>query len=191
MFHKFNESKRIFNRRINASFQFNVRNLDKKRNFVKIFQKGRKKMFQLLFILILNVAGFSKSEYFKVIAGSDVNGMTKMMDKLEKATENTDQMAYLGALKMKKAEHLKTPKDKLELFKAGKELLEKAISKNGSNAEYRFLRLMIQENAPKVLKYNTKVQEDAKFISSNYLSLSSDVKSAVLNYSKTSASLKI
>lgn len=148
-------------------------------------------MIQLLFILILNVAGFSKAEYFKVIAGSDVNSMTKMVEKLEKATENTDQMAYLGALKMKKAEHLKTPKDKLELFKVGKDLLEKAILKNGSNAEYRFLRLMIQENAPKVLKYNTKVQEDAKFISSNYLSLSSDVKSAVLNYSKTSASLKI
>lgn len=148
-------------------------------------------MVQFLFILILNISAFSKAEYFKVIAGSDVSTMTKMMDKIEKASESSDQMAYLGALKMKKAEYLKTPKDKLALFKEGRDLLEKAILKNGKNAEYRFLRLMIQENAPKVLKYNTKVEEDAKFISSNYVSLSSDVKSAVLNYSKTSASLKI
>jgi hypothetical protein len=148
-------------------------------------------MIQFLFILILNISPFSKAEYFKVIAGSDVNTMTKMMEKIEKVNESADQMAYLGALKMKKAEHLKTPKDKLALFKEGRDLLEKAILKNGKNAEYRFLRLMIQENAPKVLKYNTKVEEDAKFISSNYSSLSSDVKSAVLNYAKTSASLKI
>jgi hypothetical protein len=148
-------------------------------------------MIQFLFILILGASTFSKAEYFTVISGSDVNVMTNMMDKIEKVNESTDKSAYLGALKMKKAQYLKTPKDKLDLFKEGKDLLEKTILKNGKNAEYRFLRLMIQENAPKMLKYNTKVEEDAKFISSNYASLSADVKSAVLKYSKTSTHLKI
>ncbi len=148
-------------------------------------------MIQLLFILVLHTSGFSKTEYFKVFAGNDETGISKMVQKLEKLSENSDQTAYLGAIKMKKAEYLKTPKEKLELFKAGKELLEKSISKNNSNAEYRFLRLLIQENAPKVLKYNDKIQEDAKFISSNFANLNADVKTAVLNYSKTSPNLKI
>jgi hypothetical protein len=69
--------------------------------------------------------------------------------------------------------------------------LEKAILKNNKNAEYRFLRLIIQENAPKVLKYNANIKEDVKVVSSEYLSFASEVKSAVVNYSKTSASLKI
>ena len=148
-------------------------------------------MIQLLFIAIISVVGFSKTEFFKVISSNDAAGVTKMIDKIQKANESTDQMAYLGTLKMKKAEYLKTPKDKLAVFKEGKGLLEMAITKNNKNAEYRFLRLIIQENAPKVLKYNTNIKEDAKFISSGYLSFSTEVKTAVLNYSKTSASLKL
>jgi hypothetical protein len=148
-------------------------------------------MIHLLFFIVLNATGFSKTEYFKVFSGNDETGVTKMVEKLKKTNESSDQTAYLGALKMKQAEFLKTPKEKLELFKEGKGLLEKMISKNSSNAEYRFLRLLIQENAPKVLKYNDKVQEDAKFITSQYAYLNPDVKTAVLNYSKKSSSLKI
>jgi hypothetical protein len=148
-------------------------------------------MIQLLFSAIISVASFSKSEFFKVISSNDAAGLTKMIDKIQKINQSSDQMAYLGTLKMKKAEYLKTPKDKLAVFKEGKELLEKAILKNNKNAEYRFLRLIIQENAPKVLKYNANIKEDVKVVSSEYLSFTSEVKSAVVNYSKTSASLKI
>ena len=148
-------------------------------------------MIQLLFIAIISVASFSKSEFFKVISSNDAAGLTKMIDKIQKLSQSSDQMAYLGTLKMKKAEYLKTPKDKLAVFKEGKELLEKAILKNNKNAEYRFLRLIIQENAPKVLKYNANIKEDVKVVASEYLSFASEVKSAVVNYSKTSASLKI
>ena len=148
-------------------------------------------MIQLLFIAIISVASFSKSEFFKVISSNDAAGLTKLIDKIQKVNESSDKMAYLGTMKMKKAEYLKTPKDKLAVFKEGKWLLENAIVKNNKNAEYRFLRLIIQENAPKVLKYNANIKEDVKVISSEYSSLTSEVKSAVLNYSKTSASLKI
>lgn len=153
--------------------------------------KSEISMIQLLFSAIISVASFSKSEFFKVISSNDAAGLTKMIDKIQKLNQSSDQMAYLGTLKMKKAEYLKTPKDKLAVFKEGKELLEKAILKNNKNAEYRFLRLIIQENAPKVLKYNANIKEDVKVVASEYLSFASEVKSAVVNYSKTSASLKI
>jgi hypothetical protein len=148
-------------------------------------------MIQLLFVFIVTVSSFSKADFFKAISGSDVATISKMIETIQKSTDGNDKNAYLGAMKMKKAEHQKVAKDKLSMFNEGKGLLEKAITKNNKNVEYRFLRLMIQENAPKILKYSANISEDAKMISYNYATLSTDVKAAVLNYSKNSSSLKI
>lgn len=69
--------------------------------------------------------------------------------------------------------------------------MENAIKSQPNNAEYRFLRLMIQENAPKVLKYNTKIKEDIDFIKNNLSKTPAEIKTAITNYSKVSPNLKL
>ena len=70
-------------------------------------------------------------------------------------------------------------------------MLEAVISANPKNVEYRFLRLIVQENAPKVLKYNTKIKEDAKIIKAGYQKVTSSVKQAIVSYAKKSVNLNL
>lgn len=91
---------------------------------------------------------------------------------------------------MKKSGLVKTAAHKLKLFKEGKKKLEKAISLEQNNAEYRFLRLIIQENCPPILKYNGQISEDLAQVKSNYKKFDAVLKKAVLNYSKNSKYLK-
>ena len=74
----------------------------------------------------------------------------------------------------------------LASFKAGKVKLESAIEKDSANTEYRFLRLMIQENAPKILGYHTALEKDNLYIRKNFKTLSPVVQQAVLGYSRQS-----
>jgi hypothetical protein len=148
-------------------------------------------MYSFLIASFVLTIGFSKAEFFKSLSGNDPVSIAKMIEKINKASDGSDKTAYLGAIKMKHAEHQKTPKEKLAIFREGRDLLEKTIVKFPEKAEYRFLRLMIQENAPKVLKYNTNIKEDVKIITAAYQSMPSDVKTAVASYAKVSSNLKL
>lgn len=144
-----------------------------------------------LLIFILLVPLFSKVDYFKVISSSELTQVDKMLVLLEKEVESADKKAYKGALLMKKAGFQKSPKEKLEVFKQGRAQLETAIGANSKNTEYRFLRLIIQENAPKILKYQGNIMEDVKWIKSHYSVVHADVKNAIVSYSKKSINLKL
>lgn len=97
-----------------------------------------------------------------------------------------EKQAYEGALLMRKAGLLKRPKDKLHVFKQGATKLETAISGNNSNAEYRFLRLIIQEHAPKILKYNKQINDDSAIIKTHFKSMQPPVQQAVKDYAESS-----
>ena len=148
-------------------------------------------MFQFIISAALLLASFSKSEYFKVIQGKDAKAIQKLITTLDQSTASSDRTAYLGALTMKSATLKETPKEKLEVFKKGKDLLEKAITANKKNTEYRFLRLMIQENAPKFLKYSSNKDEDASWIKEHYTSCSSEIIQAIKNYAAQSVVLDL
>ncbi len=159
-------------------------------NFVQIFQLTQT-MTKLFTILLVLAASFSKAEYFKIMEGKDVSTINAMLTKINASKESGEQRAYKGALMMKKSSFEKTPKDKIELFKQGKTLLEKEIGANSKNTEYRFLRLIIQENTPAILKYQSNIAEDAQWIEANYSSLDSDVKSSIVSYAKASKNLDL
>jgi hypothetical protein len=148
-------------------------------------------MYQLVISAVLLLASFSKSEYFKVIQGKDAKAIQKLITSIEQSSASSDRTAYLGALTMKSASLKETPKEKMEVFKKGKDLLEKAITTNKKNTEYRFLRLMIQENAPKILKYSSNKTEDAAWIKEHYTSCSSDIIQAIKNYAAQSVVLDL
>lgn len=148
-------------------------------------------MIHYLLTLIVAVGSFSKSEFFKAMESGNQTTIVAMEKKTADASVNDDQKAYYGAIVMKTSEYQKSAGDKLKKFKEGKALLEGVIENNSSNVEYRFLRLMIQENAPKILKYNSNIKEDAAFIKNNLSKASKEIKTAITNYSEVSANLKL
>jgi hypothetical protein len=97
-----------------------------------------------------------------------------------------EKQAYEGALLLKQAGIISNKKDKLDSFKSGKNKLENAIEKDSTNAEYRFLRLIMQENLPKILGYHKALEKDNIYIRKNFKTLSVVVQRAILNYSAQS-----
>ena len=137
----------------------------------------------------VHTESIDKAAYFKVFANGNSKQMTELVDKLE-GNKSLDYFAYTGALLMRKAGFVTEAKEKLKLFKEGHKLLEEAISKDKQNPEYRFLRLMIQENAPKILNYKSNITEDASLIKSSYKTFPQEVQQAILDYSKKSKALQ-
>jgi len=146
---------------------------------------------KLVLLAIFAISSFSKSDFFDVIAHGKKTEIDSFLTKINAEKSTNSQQAYLGALKMKSADYQKTPKEKLAIFKEGKALLEKSITADSDNTEFRFLRLIIQENVPKMLKYNSNVKTDATFVKTNFDKLPSEVKSAAIDYSKKSSNLKL
>ena len=58
------------------------------------------------------------------------------------------------------------------------------------NPEFHFLRLMIQENAPKIVKYHSDIEKDVSIIQESYKKMSPELQTAVMDYRKQSKSLK-
>jgi hypothetical protein len=74
---------------------------------------------------------------------------------------------YEGVATMMLAKQFFNPYDKLSFFNKGKSLLEEAISKDSLNIELRYLRLIVQQNAPFFLGYNSMIVADKEFIVKN------------------------
>lgn len=132
---------------------------------------------------------FNRTLFFAALSMGDTLKINEQLKKINRAPIS-DKQAYTGVLMMRKAEFVKGVKKKLDLFKEGGRKLEDAIAKNKLNAEYRFLRLLIQENAPSILSYNANIQEDSKMVKDHYAHLNPDTQKAVLDYSKKSKALK-
>jgi len=132
---------------------------------------------------------FDKSSYYKILKSGSIEEINNEISLVD-ASSLKNKDAFIGALMMKKAGVLKVPKEKLSNFKKGATKLETILRSDTSNVEYRFLRLIIQEHAPKVVKYNKNISEDAAFIRRNYKQLSPDVQKILIDYSQTSKVLK-
>ena len=143
----------------------------------------------LSFILPRDARSIDKSEFYKTFASTDLSSINTYIQKVNEATF-PEKDAYHGALLMKKAGLVGNPKEKLSLFKQGHKELENAISTDTKNVEYRFLRLMIQENAPGILGYKNEIKEDSGIIKGAYKTLPNEAKTALLDYCKKSKFLK-
>ena len=92
---------------------------------------------------------------------------------------------------MKKAGLVTKAKEKLSLFKSGRLKLEASIKNDNKNTEFYFLRLIIQEHAPKMVNYRNELESDGLFIRTNYKMLPQVVQQAIFEYSKKSKILKL
>jgi hypothetical protein len=153
-----------------------------------------------LLILLFAIAGFKntnagifqqfdKISYYTILKNGSITEINNEISLID-ASSLKNKDAFIGALMMKKAGLLKVPKEKLSNFKKGATKLETVLRSDTSNVEYRFLRLIIQEHAPKIVKYNKNVSEDAAFIKKHYKELSPEVQKILIDYSQTSKALK-
>lgn len=68
--------------------------------------------------------------------------------------------AYLGVCTAIMAQYVFLPTTKLRSFYSGKDKLDTSIEIDQENGEQRYLRLLIQLNAPSFLMYNRNIDND-------------------------------
>ena len=163
-----------------------------------MFERMKRKGFKILFILsILVLSGlmqrstaqqklrFDKEEFYNVMSTGDVNAIDNELI-LVTGYATTNKEGYEGALLLKKAGLISGPRKKLDLFKAGRIKLETAIINNPDNVENHFLRLAIEEHAPKIVKYHADIEADKAIVKREFKNLSPVVQHAILDYCKNS-----
>lgn len=96
--------------------------------------------------------------------------------------ENKTMIAYKGAALALKSKYAPDKKDKKELFIEGVTTIENCVKQEPSNAEIRLIRLSIQENTPKFLKYKANIDEDKKMILSLFDKQSKELKEYIKIY---------
>ena len=101
-----------------------------------------------------------------------IEAFNKLLTNISKDDDVT-LVAYKGAAIALLARNEKRIKDKKDLFIEGVSYIEYAIDKAPSNIEARFIRLGIQENTPKILKYKGDIEEDKQFILKQFKNISS------------------
>jgi hypothetical protein len=128
---------------------------------------------------------FEKAAFYEVMDTGDVVALDNQIE-IVKASSLTNKEGYEGALLMRKAGKVRGPKKKLGFFKEGRIKLETAILADADNTEFRFLRLAIEENAPKIVKYRNDIEKDKLVIQKNFKTLPQSVQHAIINYCKKS-----
>ncbi|MBS1500913.1 MAG: hypothetical protein JST32_02540 [Bacteroidetes bacterium] len=128
---------------------------------------------------------FERSVFYSVMKDGDITAINNEIEVL-KDLPNQERQGYEGALLMKKADLLKKPKDRLKYFKQGRIELETALMNDGNNIEFHFLRLAVQERAPKIVKYRSDIPKDKALVVKNFKNLPPAVQHAILDYCSTS-----
>lgn len=150
----------------------------------------------LLLLFVITMQGnsqktaFDRSVFYKAMAADNLDEINTQLN-IIKGASISEKEAYEGTLLMKKAGLVTKAKDKLSLFKSGRLKLEASIKRDSKNIEFYFLRLIIQEHAPKIVNYRTELEEDSLLIRTNYKTLSQVVQQAIIEYSKKSKVLKL
>lgn len=141
----------------------------------------------LLFFSVLFFFGITLSELRTDFenASKSANNVTILYNKLnDYSGENQTIIAYKGASKILKARYIKDKETKKQYFRDGAILINNAVKKDSKDVENRLIRLIIQENIPKFIKYNQNIQEDKAFIVDNYNSAPKEVQILVKSYAK-------
>lgn len=145
----------------------------------------------IIFFCLISLTAFrfiqsDKQAFYKALSSGEETAIDQVLADLGKEKQSPRINAYTGALTMKKAGFVKGVKGKVKTFKEGAHLLEDEIKTNPANTEFRFLRLTVQEHAPKILKYNKELDKDKQAVIAGYDKLDGDLKKVIANYAKDS-----
>ena len=131
----------------------------------------------LILVLSLNVLSIDintvRSAYKAAAKDhTKIETFNKLLANISK-NDDVTLVAYKGAAMALIAREEKKIKDKKSLFTEGVSYVEYAVEKSPNNIEVRFVRLGIQENTPKILKYKANIEEDKLFILKQFKDISS------------------
>ena len=102
---------------------------------LKILSKLLPVFFVLSFVVSKTMAQqIDRVLFYKAMASKSVEEVDQQIAAV-KQNASAEKEAFEGALLMKKADLVKPKKEKLKLFKEGREKLEKMINKQSKNAE--------------------------------------------------------
>lgn len=135
------------------------------------------------FLSVMSQNGLDKKSFYKAMAE---NKTELLDDQLKRIKKSEGLTAFEGALLMKKSGLITNPTEKMKLFESGRKKLETEIKTDTTQVEYRFLRIMIQENAPKIVHYDQEMKRDALYLRNHYNKLESPVQEALYQFSQKS-----
>lgn len=125
-------------------------------------------MKKILFFCFLSVQVFAqdmaklRKEF--VAATQSMEASQTFLNSTAKLGERPLLQAYRGAALVIHAKFAKGVEGKKKYAKEGVTALESAVKQDPQNVEIRTLRLSIQEQSPKVLKYKSNIEEDRSFV---------------------------
>jgi len=74
---------------------------------------------------------------------------------------------YLASAYMQMAKYVFSPYSKLKYFNKGKDMLEVFLSKNPNSIDGKYVRYLVQSNAPSFLGYSSDMESDRDFVREN------------------------
>ena len=128
-------------------------------------------MKQLLLILTLSIVigafgGIRNDFHKKEISESE---LTRIIENTS-YPKNALTKAYKGICQTMMAEHVFLPSTKISYFNKGKKNIDEAISNYPSHCELRYIRMLVQLNAPGFLGYNKEIEDDFDVFTKELLS---------------------
>ncbi len=117
-----------------------------------------KTFFLIIFILTINSVYADFRDDFHSIELNKEN-VEQMLSKYGDE-DSPVNLAYIGVCKAIMAQYVFLPTTKLKSFYDGKDKIDTSIEKDKVNGEQRYLRLLIQLNAPSFLFYNNDINSD-------------------------------
>lgn len=145
----------------------------------KIKPAMKKKIF--LFIVIISGLVLASFKFEATHIRDDFHQAVKSESKLQTLIvsksypNNYVTKAYKGLAKCTSADFATWPTTKWKYFTEGKALIETAILGDQTNPEIRYVRLMVQLNAPGIVNYSDNIYTDLEIFEENITAYSLDV----------------
>ena len=142
-------------------------------------------LFIVSFFITVQTIDFNAIRLTYKEAAQDRAKIETLYNSVSKVTKSdkVELVAYKGAAMALIARGAATIKEKKEGFINGVSMVEFAIEKDPTNIETRFIRLSIQENTPKLLKYKENIEADKHFILKQFKTIkSSSLKNLIKDY---------
>lgn len=151
-------------------------------------------MKRLTSLLLLPIASLMMSQNLKEYrvliqdGKSSETAAKSLIDKSVATYKRTKEPIYGGFAAVGNffmAKHAFNPIKKISYFNQGKKMLETAVEDDSTNIELRLMRLIAQENIPRILGYHQHVDEDRKLILKGYKKVDDlDLKNFIIEYLK-------
>lgn len=141
-------------------------------------------LFSVFFLTVQELPYVRENYYAASKTRQSAEDFYKLLSKYNK--NNKTLLAYKGASIALKSKFTADRKLKRDLFVEGVTLVESSVKSEPNNIEIRLIRLSIQENTPKLLKYKSNIEEDKKIIVASFEKQPKDLKEYITIYIKQS-----